>query len=275
MKKKNINLSASPVHCAFTLVEMLMALLIISVIISASIPVISKRINPQQALPNQYSSVPIGLIAIWSKDKNLPDNTWLEANGQAIPNGIEYEEIRQIYGTNLPDLRGILSQSLPQNLIAIWGTNDAIPPNWSEAEEYRGLFLRGWGNTGAVNNNWYDKHGIARSESVTYSSGNIGEIQHDGMRNLWGLAHVYQHNSWRSGAVNNLGAIRTDVYDQPERYAWGGVGSGYADGVSAIYLDSSRLIPVSNEIRPVNKAVRFIKHTPPAEKFRYIVKVKN
>lgn len=91
----------------FTLVEMLMALLIVSVILSASLPVITSRQKQYIDNYNRHNSVPIGMIAIWGTDKTLPDSTWLECNGQAIPNGIEYEKIRQIYGTNLSDYRGV------------------------------------------------------------------------------------------------------------------------------------------------------------------------
>ena len=186
---------------AFTLVEMLMALLIVSVILSASMPIITSRTKAASENYSKYNAVPIGMIAMWKVDGSLPDNTWLEANGQVIPNGIEYEECRRIFGARLPDLRGAdnefytnlnnyLSKDIkeylqnaikpiPQNLIAIWGTTTAIPEGWSEATEYRGVFLRGYGSLTHTQNNG----STIGNTATTHSSGAIGSVQGDAVRN--------------------------------------------------------------------------------------------
>jgi len=204
---------------AFTLVEMLMALLIISLILSASLPIITKRINEQTNLYSLDAVFPIGGIIIWGTDKALPDNTWLECNGQAIPNGIEYEEIRRIYGTNLPD--------------------------------YRGVFLRGYGSVNS-SFSWSDNQGTARSVSTAHTSGAIGVVQADTMRKVvgqvgYGMNAIFTHVSGVFFGVPKTGALRTDYSivadDFPYRRA---------------EFDISRIVPVSNEIRPVNKAVRYI-----------------
>jgi len=207
---------------AFTLVEMLMALLIVSVILSASMPVITKRMKAQVSEYGKNVAVPIGMIAIWGTDKALPDNTWLECNGQAIPNGIEYEEIRQIYGTNLPD--------------------------------YRGVFLRGHGTyPKALTQTWQDLQGTSRSVTTTYSSASVGEIQGDTSREIHGILEV----GW--GSLSGFDFF----YRSPDtatgvRAATLATDSETQQWANRLRVSSSRVVPTSGEIRPVNTAVRYI-----------------
>jgi len=195
----------------------------------------------------------------------------LEANGQAIPNGVEYEEIRRIYGSNLPDLRGIMNGYVPKDIIAVWGSSEEIPANWSEAEEYRGVFLRGYGSITHTQNNG----STIGSTATTHSSGNIGAIQGDSIRNMTGAAYSLLN------LLNNFGDTQSDYvngvfYSSEAAYSNSNINNGTGgDWYFRLNYNASRVTPTANEIRPVNKAVRFIKHTPPAEKFRYIVKVKN
>jgi len=205
---------------AFTLVEMLLALLIVSVILSASIPVITKRINERTVVYNEYSGVPIGMIAIWGTNKPLPDNTWLECNGQAIPAGIEYEEIRQIYGSNLPD--------------------------------YRGMFLRGYGKEIAHTQNNGTNNGVT---TTYHSSGEIGAPQGDSIREAVG--NLYIHHFYL-GDASGLFTLITEP-----RYTLFSPSANPTTSVpnptySFTSLVMSNQYPTSNEIRPLNKAVRFI-----------------
>lgn len=134
---------------AFTLVEMLMALLIISVILTASLPVITTRQKALASVYNKNQSFPVGGIIAWYHSQ-IPDNTWLECNGQKIPNGIEYETARQIFGDNMPD--------------------------------FQGIFLRGYGSQSFIQNN-----GSLIGTTVTiHASGPIGAIQGDALREING-----------------------------------------------------------------------------------------
>jgi len=217
MKKKNKN-------SAFTLVEMLMALLIVSIILSASLPVITARQKAHMKNYNRYNSVPIGMIAIWATEKPRPDNTWLECNGQAIPTGIEYEEIRQIYGANLPD--------------------------------FRGMFLRGYGKEIPHT----QENGTAIGVTTTYhSSGEIGVTQGDSIRNLLGEIE----------ATRSRYSVGTGVFLNSKPGSEASYGGVFAcdDSINSSctvrlgamnYFNASHITPTSNEVRPVNKAVRYI-----------------
>jgi len=251
--------------CAFTLVEMLMALLVISIILSASIPVISSRQKAVAQNVNENAGMPIGGIILWTDMETLPDNTWLECNGATIPAGIEYEDARRVFGENLPDLRN-MRYPLPNNMIGIWGSTDDIPSDWSEATEYRGLFLRGYGSVSHTQNNG---SGIG-STTTTHASSQIGDVQGDTTRNFGGeLGHGFltDKSSETSDTPNDsiflvYGGGRDSAF--PAGYCWRrGIG-----------LDASRVLPVSNEIRPVNKAVRYVKYTPAEKNYRYIAKVR-
>lgn len=273
---KIISNSVSLLSFAFTLVEMLMALLIVSVILSASLPVISQRTKAVSENLSKYSPMPVGAIIMWKVDGALPDNSWLEANGQAIPNGIEYEECRRVYGARLPDLRGAdnefydnlnkyLSKDIkdylqsaikpiPQNLVAIW-KSDAIPSGWSWDKDFDGYFIRGVGGNSAA----------------------LMSAQNDAIRNITGL--WYAPGAEYVVASGAFYPIRFgETYEHP---------SGRSGGSNGAYFDASRVVPVANENRPVNKAVKFIKYTnspimpdlpePPeySQRFRYIVKVRS
>jgi len=211
---------------AFTLVEMLMALLIVSVILSASMPIITSHIKAQ-TVNQKNDGMPIGGIIVWGSEKPLPDNTWLEANGQAIPNGVEYEEIRSIYGNNLPD--------------------------------YRGVFLRGHGQrSGTVE--WSDVSGNLRNSTTTYTSGAVGELQYDAIRRITGSiinkTEAY-YEFFADYAKSQNGAVYLGNFGN-----YYGIDDSTSSGAKwsydAFYFDSSRVVPYANENRPINVAVRYI-----------------
>jgi len=107
MHGKENMLSKNKTAFAFTLVEMLLALLVVSVILSASLPVISSRQKAVAQDVNQNVGMPVGGIILWTDMETLPDNTWLECDGSALPTGIEYEQARRVFGDSLPDLRDV------------------------------------------------------------------------------------------------------------------------------------------------------------------------
>ena len=106
--------------------------------------------------------------------------------------------------------------------------------------DYREVFLRGLWNqsysqiNGSIN-------GI--TETV-YSSSALGEIQGDSMRKIWGKTPgaVEESSVPFSGIFYNAG---NDTGSQGRATDW------------MIGFDSSRILPTDNEIRPINKAVRY------------------
>ena len=108
----------------------------------------------------------------------------------------------------------------------------------SNVPNYQGVFLRGYGNQ-------YSYH----FGSVLHQSGNLGELQGDSIRNIQGgwttgdnemaesMWGVFYHGVYTVGA--NQGARNDEVYE-----------SGT--------FDAARVVPTSNENRPVNKAVYYL-----------------
>jgi hypothetical protein len=138
----------------------------------------------------------------------------LERHGQAWPEhdlstGISaYPELFAIVGGNVPD--------------------------------YRGLFLRGHGSQVHAQNNG----SMVGVTATTHSSGALGAVQGDAIRNITGTTGQYdisRHNS--SGAF----------------YSASTVGGGSDSGKTGVIngFDTSRMLPVDNEIRPANMAVRY------------------
>ena len=108
----------------------------------------------------------------------------------------------------------------------------------SRVPDYRGIFLRGQGSQTSTH------YG-----TVTHSSAALGQLQGDGIRTIWGTfvggdwsGHDTQGGS--SGAfwpAGNAGVQEGDAYNQI-RYSF----------------DVSRVTPVVGEVRPVNRAVRYL-----------------
>jgi len=157
-------------------------------------------------------------------------------------------------------------------MIGIWGTTATIPTSWAEATEYRGLFLRGHGSVSHTKNNGSKRGNTA----TTHSSGNIGAIQGDTVRKITGKIDTH--------AMNSAGG--DGVFAHYYRAAEGGVVTDNVQGLHYFDFDNSRVTPTANEIRPVNKAVKYIKHTaltlanipetPNAPvNYRYIAKVRH
>jgi len=122
-----------------------------------------------------------------------------------------------------------ISSAVYPELVALIGTT--VP-------DYRGIFLRGQGSQTSTH------YG-----TVTHSSATLGQLQGDGIRTIWGTfvggdwsGHDNQGGS--SGAfwpAGNAGVQEGDDYNQI-RYSF----------------DVSRVTPVVGEVRPVNRAVRYL-----------------
>ena len=108
--------------------------------------------------------------------------------------------------------------------------------------DYRGVFLRG---LGSVTSNHY---GI-----VSHSSADLGILQGDAIRNItvtMGGSASDKAGLWDYGTgvfyQFNLGRDSVEYSGRYYNYVSQGMG-----------FDASRVVPVANENRPVNKAVRY------------------
>jgi hypothetical protein len=111
----------------------------------------------------------------------------------------------------------------------------------AKVPDYRGLFLRGHGSQTHAQENG-STIGVT---STAHSSGALGVVQGDAIRNIEGYAGGSDHNY---GQADVSGAF-FEAYE-----TWGNPELG---GASAVYMDISRVTPTSNEIRPINTAVRY------------------
>ena len=104
----------------------------------------------------------------------------------------------------------------------------------SRVPDYRGVFLRGHGSQTSTH------YG-----TVTHSSATLGQLQGDSIREIWGeiLTGAVEEGSKVSGAF------------RPAEIGKGGDGSG---GDYGIYFRASWVTPVAQEVRPVNRAVRYL-----------------
>lgn len=84
---------------AFSLAEMMVVMLILSIIIAASMPIITKRTAATES-PNQ-NKIPPGSIMAYGG--TTAPNGWLLCDGRSI-NG--HPELAAVIGNNVPDLRG-------------------------------------------------------------------------------------------------------------------------------------------------------------------------
>ena len=113
----------------------------------------------------------------------------------------------------------------------------------SHTPDYRGMFLRGLGSQSYSQLNG-SRNGIT---STVYSSGNIGEIQGDAIRNITGFFHMGHLDFYTTGGVFS------HEYAGVANY-----GVSIASQTVAVYFDVASVVPISNENRPINKAVRYL-----------------
>ncbi len=95
---------------AFSLVEMLITLVVVSVLLSAFVPVITKKMTKNIEVKSSVvtsSSVPVGTVVMWLE--NTAPEGWLLCNGATIPSGSQYDELRAFLDdTKTPDMRGLI-----------------------------------------------------------------------------------------------------------------------------------------------------------------------
>lgn len=104
----------------------------------------------------------------------------------------------------------------------------------SNVPDFQGVFLRGYGSQ-------YSNH----FGTVLHSSSSLGALQGDSIRNITGRLPDRNYNWWE-------GAFTADLSTTTQN--GGTVEAGGHFGI----FDVSRVTPVTNEIRPVNKAVRYL-----------------
>ncbi len=157
-------------------------------------------------------SLPVGTIVAWPQEGMPAGSEWLECNGQPV-DGAAYPDLRKMMA-NVPD--------------------------------YRGMFLRGHGSQPHVQNNGAS----VGMTSTNHSSGALGQIQGDAIRNITGYSnyHATHSGNHNSGAISH--ANTRYWYGCPE---WVNVWAYAQDR-----FDASGVVPTANENRPVNKAVKYM-----------------
>jgi len=163
--------------------------------------------------------VPIGTIIAWPVATDPPDSyKWLECDGNPIPE--QFAELIELVGPNTPN--------------------------------YQGMFLRGQGSQ------TYNSGGYG---NVNHASGGIGKIQGDTIRNVYGTISTNDINSdiQAFGETDRdftsvTGAYipywsRTRTTPPHDKVVW---------NLTGFTFDASIVSPTATEIRPVNKAVRYL-----------------
>lgn len=117
--------------------------------------------------------------------------------------------------------------------------------NWSRSSggtslNYQGVFLRGYGGQTSYH------YG-----AVGHWSAGLGELQGDGIREICLPAFSTGGQHGIGGASGSFGVTGGQGYD----WKYGGTGNTYWGGIN---FYASRVTPVVGEIRPVNRAVRYL-----------------
>ena len=176
-----------------------------------------------QITAKAISSIPVGTVVTWPSganpaDMQNPDGTynWLECNGQSISQTV-YPELFAVIGAKVPD--------------------------------YRGLFLRGYGQQSHSQNNG----SMVGNTATTHASGDLGKVQGDAIRDPGDAAGTVITSG--SGAIGCKGpmcdgtvAISTDVHQWAANWS---MNQQILNPLKALQQ------PLDNEIRPVNTAVRY------------------
>ena len=109
----------------------------------------------------------------------------------------------------------------------------------SNVPNYQGVFLRGYGSQ-------YSYH----YGTILHSSQNLGQLQGDSLRPIYGQMVGL-------GQSLNGSSLSGAFYYQNAKNNMLGLGDTDGDN-NTVYFDVSKVTPVDNEIRPVNKAVKYL-----------------
>ena len=105
---------------------------------------------------------------------------------------------------------------------------------------YQGVFLRGYGGQTSYH------YGV-----VGHWSAGLGELQGDGIREIWGELSYLPRS--RDGEVGQSGSL---AFWNEGRNQWMNDAGKAPSGAMNFY--ASRSTPVVGEVRPVNRAVRYL-----------------
>ena len=162
-----------------------------------------------------------------------------DVNGKGVPIGT----VITWASNNAPQENGVWLECNGQScasypeLVKVLGKN-TVP-------DYRGVFLRGLGSQNFSQNNG----SIIGVTSTSYTSGILGEIQGDATRIVIGyFSFADGMDVPPSGVFCNSSVANGESVSRT---------SEVNKGLDNPYFDNSRVVPVSNEIRPVNIAVRY------------------
>ena len=120
----------------------------------------------------------------------------------------------------------------------------------AKVPDFRGLFLRGHGAQTSFH------YGM-----VTHQSGALGQLQGDATRNI--IGHVGDVMTSGSAEVGNYTGAFYVTHHTPNSIGYGGIYS--REHISSAF-DASRVVPTAEEIRPVNRAVRYLMRALPPKK---------
>ncbi len=172
--------------------------------------------------PQSGSSIPVGTVVAWPVTTNPSDwDNWLECNGGSIS-----------------------ASSYPKLVEILTGSSSAAT---ATLPDYRGLFLRGYGYVAHQQTN-----GSVNGTTMTlHVSAGLGVVQGDAIRDIYGTLPV--GDAWGSSSNNTIGGVFG--WATPEIYP----GFAQTDSSNVLsYFQASRVVPTASEIRPVNKAVRYL-----------------
>ena len=132
-------------------------------------------------------------------------------------------------------------------VLIFWGINitDSVYPElagligWN-VPNYQGVFLRGYGGQTSYH------YG-----AVGHWSAGLGELQGDGIREIWGELSYLPRS--RDGEVGQSGSL---AFWNEGRNQWMNDAGKAPSGAMNFY--ASRSTPVVGEVRPVNRAVRYL-----------------
>ena len=112
----------------------------------------------------------------------------------------------------------------------------AVGPN---VPDYRGIFLRGHGSQTSTH------YG-----TVTHSSAALGQFQGDGIREIWGSVSGTSNRGVFGSAYSGAFSVSGSAHGPSRDGDW-------SQGNTLVF-QASQTTPVVGEIRPVNRAVRYL-----------------
>lgn len=211
--------------------------------------------DPTTIAVTSQSTIAVGTVIVWPSGSNPADMAkWLECNGQPVPAGSNYDRLRTLVGTTVPNyngqfLRGTLNCSLVGQQVAdTIGTHSTWVPSVAVTGTASGQSI----TNGGASSQHFDSWGGQVNYSYSVTENGFNGVYQGGF-SAGGVNWTNRYmTSGSTGSVHIWG-------DTQGGSIWGSTGGGSITGVTTgqtITYNGTETAPVHTKVRYLIRAIQ-------------------